>query len=59
MASKLSDFDLGYEFLDDADLQRYRDFERRSAQERRNLLKWVQLQFLIMWLFCTPRRRRA
>lgn len=52
------DFDLGYEYINDADMAAHDAWKRRVAAERRDLRRWAQQQVLLVYVLCMGRRRR-
>ena len=51
--SLLADFPLYYEFIDDADQQRYQDWQRRQACERRSVRRWLDRHMLLVLILIT------
>lgn len=52
------DFDLGYEYINDADMAAHEAWKRKVAVERRNIIKWFEVQVLLVYVFCVARRRK-
>lgn len=56
--SSLAGFDLGYEYINDADMERAQDWERRRRAERRDLIRWFKAEVLFLWITMGTRRKK-
>lgn len=56
--SALAGFDLGYEYINDADMERAQDWERRRRQERRDLINWFRSEVAFLWITKGTQTRR-
>jgi hypothetical protein len=51
-------FDLFYEYINDADMAAHQAWMRKVAAERRDLRRWAERQVLLVYVLCMGRRRR-
>ncbi len=50
---------LGYEYINDADMERAQAFERQKCQEHRDLIKWFRSEIAFVMLTYGTRSRRG
>lgn len=48
---------LGYEYINDADMERAQAFERQKCQEHRDLVKWFSSELVFVILSYGVKRR--